>query len=98
MKTVTATRAEINARIDHSTAFWAFDSYRISQQEIEDESNCIRNEDDNKGPQRPVHSALAGIFVHVADHQCEKGKNGAREKSEHDLEQPWGAGIRRPHT
>ena len=98
MKAVTATRAEIDARIDHSTTFRAFDSYRISQQEVEDESDCIWNENDKKGPQSAVHSALAGIFVHIAHHQCQESQNSTREKSEHDLEQPRRAEIRQPHT
>ena len=60
----------------------------ISHQKVNDETNCIGNEDDDERPGKPIHATSSGISVHITDHAHQECKDCRGHDWEHDPKEP----------
>jgi len=77
-----ALRAEIESRVRHGSAIGARDPQGLPHEEVDDEPNCVGDEDHYQRPKRYAHSSSLCVATHVTDQQHEESEYDAPQQAD----------------
>src|ERR1039458_4809923 len=93
LQAVAALGTETEARLHVRPALRAGPETGFAQNEVQDDSQRVRNEDRYQRPQKPAHAPPAGVTVYISDEQNKHRQHAAGEKYE-AFSGPEGRGLR----
>jgi len=79
MKNALTLGAVIEPRIHRSAALWAHAHYRLSDHEVDDVTDGIRDEEHKNRPEHVIHPPALRVAVNVPNEQQEHTQNGSRK-------------------